>query len=85
VIVIGDSDFVANVNIRSLFNSDFFLGLLNWSLGEDGGVTISSRGLRQSRNVLTDEQFGMIFVLSGIIFPELLLVMGLGVWWSRKK
>lgn len=85
VIVIGDSDFVANVNIRSLYNSDFFLGLVNWTLGEDGGVTISARTLRQSRNVLSDEQFGTIFVLSGIVFPELLLIVGLGVWWFRKK
>jgi len=85
VVVLGDSDFVSNGGIRNLANGDFFLGLMNWALGEEKGVSITARSMRQSVNVLTDEQFSTIFVMTGIVFPELLLLLGLGVWWFRKK
>jgi ABC-type uncharacterized transport system involved in gliding motility auxiliary subunit len=85
VAVIGDTDFVANVNIRQLYNADFFLNVLNWVLGQDQGVTIRARNLRKSVKVLSDEQFSSVFILTGILFPELLLTGGLGVWWFRKR
>ncbi|MFN8390363.1 MAG: DUF4350 domain-containing protein [Bdellovibrionota bacterium] len=85
MVVIGDSDFVANVNLRQLYNADFFLNLLNWTLGEEEGVTIRARNMKKSVKVLSDEQFSAIFVLTAIVFPELLLACGLSVWWYRKR
>ena len=85
IVVVGDIDFVANINLRKLYNADFFLNLLNWTVGEDQGVTIRSNTRRASRAVITREQFSAIFLVSGILFPEALLLAGLGVWWMRKR
>ena len=43
IIAIGDADFVANVNIRQLFNRDFFLNSMNWVLGDSERVTMRAR------------------------------------------
>lgn len=85
VVVIGDADFVANVNIKQLFNRDFFLNALNWVVGEPEGVTIRARTLRQSTKVLTAEQFGAIFLFTALLLPEALLLIGFAVWWFRKR
>lgn len=84
VIVIGDSDFVANVNIRQLFNRDFFLNTLNWVLGEQERISIRERTLRSSTETLSPEQFQHIFLFCGVLLPELVLVWGLSVWWIRR-
>ncbi len=85
VVVIGDVDFVANVNLRQLYNRDFFLNSLNWVLGEDGQVTIRPRTIRKSLKGLTVEQFSAIFLFTAVLLPELILLGGLSVWWFRKK
>ena len=85
VVVIGDSDFVANVNIRQLFNRDFFLNALNWVVGESKGIAIRERTLRGSMKRITDEQFLSMFLLTAVIAPELFLAGGLAVWFFRKK
>lgn len=85
VLVIGDADFVANVNIRQLFNRDFFLNAVNWVAGEAKGVSIRERTLRGSMKRITDEQFLAMFLLTAVIAPELFLAGGLAVWFFRKK
>lgn len=84
VVVIGDSDFVANVNIKQSFNQDFVLNCLNWVIGESEAVTIRARTLRQSLRGLTNDQVGLMFLSGAIILPELILLLGLGVWWRRR-
>ncbi len=84
VIVLGDMDFVSNVNIRQLFNRDFFLNMLNWVSGEDEVVKIRAGTLQRSRQVITPEQFTMIFTWAGVIIPEIILLLGIAVWVSRR-
>ncbi len=84
LVVIGDTDFVSNANIRQLFNQDFFLNAMNWALGDDQGITIRARALRQSTKAITTAQFQNIFLITAVLLPELILVCGLWVWWSRK-
>lgn len=84
VIVIGDADFVANINIRQLFNRDFFLNSLNWVLGEQERISIRERTLRSSTETLSASQFQRIFLFCGVLLPELVLVWGLSVWWMRR-
>jgi hypothetical protein len=40
--------------------------------------------LRKSRAVITPEQFRSIFTVAGVLLPELLLLLGIGVWISRR-
>jgi ABC-type uncharacterized transport system involved in gliding motility auxiliary subunit len=85
VVVFGDSDFVSNVNIRQLYNNELILNAINWAVSQESGVSISIRKWSLSTKVLSAEQFSQIFVLSAIVFPELLLALGLSVWWFRKR
>ena len=84
VVVFGDSDFVNNANIRQLFNRDFFLNALNWVLGQGEEVSIRARTLRMSTKGVTPEQFGLMFLITAILIPELILIAGLSVWWRRR-
>lgn len=84
VVVIGDADFVTNVFIRQLFNRDFFLNALNWTLGEAEKVSIRAGSLRASTKGITEEEFGTLFLLTSVLFPEVLLLIGLSIWWSRR-
>lgn len=85
VVVVGDIDWLANVNLRKLYNADFFLNLLNWTVGQGEGVTIRANSRKMSRAVITNEQFSAMFLLTGILLPEFLLAGGLGIWWIRKR
>lgn len=84
VVVFGDADFVTNILIRQLFNRDFFLNALNWTLGEEEQVSIRERSLRGSTKGVTAEQFSTLFLLTSVLFPELLLIIGLSIWWARR-
>lgn len=85
VVVVGDADFVANVNLRQLYNRDFFLNIVRWVIGEEERVSISAKTLRESTKGITDEQFNVIFLVSAVLIPELMLACGMGIWWFRHK
>lgn len=84
IVVIGDADFVANINIRHLFNRDFFLNSLNWVLGDEQKVSIRAATLRGSTKGIDEEQLKRMFLVTAILIPELLLIWGLSVWWFRQ-
>lgn len=85
VVVIGDVDFIANINIRQLYNRDFVLNAIDWLVGSGEQVSIRARTLRESVKTITPDQFNLIFLLSALIFPELLLILGLSIWWARRS
>ncbi|MCB0359296.1 MAG: GldG family protein, partial [Bdellovibrionales bacterium] len=80
VVVIGDSSFVANSDLRQLYNRDFFLNSLNWVLGEEQRVSIRARSLRASAKPITAEEFGIMFLVTALLFPECVLLFGLAAW-----
>jgi hypothetical protein len=48
-------------------------------------VSIRSRSVRASRAELTGNQAVQVFYLSVLIIPQLLITLGLAVWWRRKS
>ncbi len=84
IVVIGDADFVANVNIRQTFNRDFILNAINWVVGIPEDITIRAGSLRQSVEPLSTGQFNTMFILCSVLFPEILLLIGITIWWKRK-
>jgi len=53
-------------------------------VGEEGLISVRAHTIRASRVQFTTEQGTAIFYLSVLIFPELLLIVGLAVWWQRR-
>lgn len=83
VVVFGDSDWILNANLSVYANRDFVLNAVSWLVGEEGGISIRPKALRQSFAPISRENF-VIILASSFIIPELILLFGLSVWWRRR-
>ena len=85
LVVFGSTDFVTNQYISNFFNRDLFVNSADWLAGEENSISIRPRSLRASRFRLTVDQFSVVFALSVLLLPELLLIAGIAVWWERRN
>jgi len=85
MIVLGSTEFADNQNVTNFFNRDFFINGVDWLVGEEKSISIRPRSLRSSRMRLTVDQFSVLFALSVLTLPELLLIIGITVWWKRRN
>ena len=83
VVVIGDSDWILNPNLNVYSNRDLIMNCINWIAGEESGISIRPRSLKESVAPITEGDFLKILTASFLI-PELILLTGLMVWWRRK-
>ena len=83
LVVVGDADFANNQFFTQLFNRDLVLNMMGWLGGEEQNISIRPRAISASRAQLTPEESRRIFYLSVLVLPELLLFIGLTVWWRR--
>jgi gliding motility-associatede transport system auxiliary component len=84
MLVFGDTEFANNQYIDNFFNRDFFMNSADWLVGETNSISIRPRTLRASSFVLTVTQFSIVFALSVLLLPELLIIAGITVWWRRR-
>jgi ABC-type uncharacterized transport system involved in gliding motility auxiliary subunit len=84
LVVFGNAVFANNQFLGQYFNRDLLLNSMNWLIGEEGLISVRPRTLRASRVQFTAEQGTLIFYLSVLILPEILLIAGLAVWWQRR-
>lgn len=86
LVVIGTPLFAGNQQVAQMrLNADLFLNAVGWLVGQEELVSIRSRGVRASRAELTPTQSLQVFYLSVLIVPQLLIALGIGVWWRRKS
>jgi ABC-type uncharacterized transport system involved in gliding motility auxiliary subunit len=83
LVVVGDSDWADNQFLTQLFNRDLLLNMMNWLGGQEELISIRPRAISASRAQLTPDESRRIFYLAVLIMPELLLLLGLTVWWRR--
>jgi ABC-type uncharacterized transport system involved in gliding motility auxiliary subunit len=83
LVVVGDADFASNQFFGQLFNRDLVLNMMSWLGGQDELISIRPRAIQASRAQLSPEESRRIFYLSVLVLPELLLFLGLTVWWRR--
>lgn len=84
LVVFGNAVFANNQFIGQYFNRDLLLNAISWLAGEEGLISVRARTLRASRVQFSAEQGTLIFYLSVLILPEVLLIAGLAVWWQRR-
>ncbi|MFQ5684211.1 MAG: GldG family protein [Candidatus Binatia bacterium] len=84
IVALGTASVANNRFIRIYFNRDLFLNVINWLVGEEEFISIRPRSVRTSRIQLTEREGNIVFYLSFLIFPEILFLIGLGVWWRRR-
>jgi ABC-type uncharacterized transport system involved in gliding motility auxiliary subunit len=86
LVVIGTPMFADNQQMaQSRLNGDLFLNAVSWLVGQAELVSIRSRTVRASRAQLTPNQATQVFYLSVLIIPELLIALGIAVWWRRRS
>jgi ABC-type uncharacterized transport system involved in gliding motility auxiliary subunit len=84
VVVAGDQDWLTTQLIASGSNRRLALGLVSWLTGEAASLEIPTRAIRPSFAPIPKDTFLMMLVGS-FVLPELLLLMGLVVWWNRRQ
>jgi len=83
--VYGSAEFASNREVDgTYYNKDLFLNTVDWLAGQADLVSIRARNVRSSKVQFTAEQGTVIFYLSVLVLPELLLIAGITVWWRRE-
>ncbi len=85
MVVIGSTDFANNQYFNQFFNRDFTVNGVDWLAGEEKSISIRPRTMHSSSFRLTVDQFSLVFALSVLLLPELLLILGIAVWWERRN
>jgi len=83
--VYGSVEFATNRELDgTYYNRDLLLNTVDWLAGQADLLSIRPRAIRASRVQFTAEQGTVIFYLSVLLVPEILLIAGIAVWWRRE-
>lgn len=85
LVVVGDSDFVSNSQLSQVGNLDLALGALHWLTDQEQLIGIRPKPLESYKVTLSASQLNGLFWFSFAVFPCCALVLGTGVWWTRRR
>jgi ABC-type uncharacterized transport system involved in gliding motility auxiliary subunit len=85
IVVVGDSDFAANVFFTQTGGGDLFLNMINWLTLEEDLISIrpidpSERNLRRT----TASEAYFVQITSLFLVPLIVFIIGVFVWWRRR-
>jgi ABC-type uncharacterized transport system involved in gliding motility auxiliary subunit len=83
VAVVGDSDFATNSFFHIMGNGTLFLNTINYLAAQENLIGLQPRTADLPRVNLTNRQMKATFVLSVLVVPALLAVVGTAVWWRQ--
>lgn len=83
VVVVGDADFASNSFFPYMANSDLILSMVRWLVREERSPAVASRIPVPSLILLTRPQMRQIFLVTEVLLPLSMLVLGAFVWWTR--
>jgi ABC-type uncharacterized transport system involved in gliding motility auxiliary subunit len=84
LVVMGDSDFAANVAINISGNRDLFMNAVGWLTQQENLISIRPKEPGDSRLTLTNDQARRIGWLALFILPVAILALGVNTWWRRR-
>ena len=84
IAVMGDSDFATNSFFHIMGNGALFLNTVNYLAAQENLIGIQPRGHDLPRVNLTNRQMKATFVLSVVLVPALLALLGTAVWWKQR-
>ncbi len=84
MVVFGDSDFISN-GALSGGDQDLFMSALNWLLNREELMAIAPKPIEEIKLNLTKKQLVNLFWINIAGIPALAGVMGLLVWFRRRK
>lgn len=86
LVVIGNSVWMQNMLFDETrnFNSDLALNMIGWLAGLEEYLAIGSRTAQTTSMYLSQRKKELLFNVTVVFLPELILMMGLLVWWIRR-
>lgn len=85
LVVVGDTDFIANdLALSPLGNADLFLNMIHWLTEDENLIAIRPRDPEDRRITMTAGQLRNLVLLALVFLPGFFLVWGVAVWWSRR-
>ncbi len=85
LLVVGDSDFATNQHIGNAGNYDLALNMVNWLAEQEDMITIRPKEIEDRRIALTQQDSVLMLLLSVFILPVVIVVIGVTVYFKRKK
>ncbi|MDL1956743.1 MAG: GldG family protein [Candidatus Desulfofervidus auxilii] len=85
IAVIGDADFLSNSYFQASGNGDFGLNLISWLTEEENLIAIPPKEIKSTPLVLSHSQGKVIFYLPVVVWPLLMLIVGIVVYFRRRK
>ena len=83
--VFGDSDFATNRYFNFSGNGNFFLNTVNWLTEEEDLISMQPKTSSPRTIHLTATQGRILFFVSLIILPLIVLITGISVWVRRRS
>lgn len=86
VVVFGDSDFAANGHFFEIGNGDMVVNSLDWVAGQEDLISLTPKASTQ-RFVAppSSRTASLIFLLTIILMPGGVVLMGVVTWWGRRQ
>ncbi|MDA0237219.1 MAG: GldG family protein [Proteobacteria bacterium] len=84
IAIIGDSDFATNSFFHVMGNGKLLLSTINYLAAQEDLIGLEPKSLDIARVNLTNTQMKGTFVLSIILIPALMAIIGIAVWWRRR-
>jgi len=85
IAVVGDSDFIKNRYYNLSGNGNFFLNIANWLTEESDLISIQPKTQTPRTVQLTPSQGRLLFLVSIILLPLAVLIVGVTVWLRRRS
>ena len=85
LVVFGDSDFAANASVANAGNLNLGLNAVNWLARQQQALGIAPRQPEQVSLYLSAAQMRGITLLSLIGLPGAAILLGVAVWWRRRR
>lgn len=85
IVLVGDSDWVANGNLDAFFNREFLVNAVHWLMGSEDLIVGPPKTLRASRLDMTTADQRNLFRFGVLLLPEVLLIGGIVAWLRRKS
>ncbi len=85
LVVIGDSDFATNADIRFSGNRDFLVNIIDWLARKEELISIRPKVTEAGNLVVTQRTGNIYFFLSMIVLPFIVGITGFIVWLRRRS
>lgn len=85
IVVFGDSDFASNNYMNLSGNRDLFLNTISWLAEEENLIAIRPKESGQFFNPLTAKQERLLFWLSTIVLPAVVIGSGVATYIRRRQ